>query len=136
MTALASAALPSGAVETPAGRELKELQGEWTMVRHIVNGEPVKPQKGKVPTITFAGDQLVGSNNPKDTKTIVIDPTGKPATIDLKDTYDETVLGIYKLSGDSLTICIGNEMEIPRPKEFESPKGRNIELIELKRSKK
>jgi uncharacterized protein (TIGR03067 family) len=71
--------------------------------------------------------------------TIKLDPTAKPKTVDKVITKGpgkgETMLGIYKLEGDQLTICLavgGKE----RPTEFAAPANGNAMVVVYKREKK
>lgn len=59
--------------------------------------------------------------------------------IDLMPTYPpnqgKTVLGIYSLEGDTLTLCLQRRAAPNRPTEFTSAPRSNCELIVLKRKK-
>ena len=123
------------AADDDAKKALKALEGEWTVSKLVVRGEAVEMEKDKVMSFTIKGDQLVPSDNPKDTATITLDSAKKPATMDIKDTHNEINLGIYELDGDTLKLCFGLSKEA-RPKEFKSEKGTKVVLMELKKAKK
>jgi uncharacterized protein (TIGR03067 family) len=123
------------AADDDAKKALKSLEGEWKVVKLVAGGQAVDEEKVKTMTFTIKGDQLVPSDNPKDSATISVDPTQKPAAIDVKDTHNDTALGIYSLDGDTLKICLGTTKD-ERPKEFKSDKDTKAILIELKKAKK
>jgi uncharacterized protein (TIGR03067 family) len=60
------------------------------------------------------------------------DPAKNPAHIDWSDGED-TVPGIYKVEGDTLTICYSHNPANDRPTRFESPKGTRLILLTFKR---
>ncbi len=66
-----------------------------------------------------------------------VDPTTSPPTIDLipdggKD-RDKRILGIYRLDGDMLTICVADAGQ-PRPTAFEAKAGSKQTLQSFKRT--
>ena len=44
-------------------------------------------------------------------------------------------LGIYKLDGDVLTLCLASGKDAERPKKLESPAGSTVMVLTLKRAK-
>ena len=103
-----------------AREDLKLLQGVWHGVS-LESGGKTAPadfvQKGryvfKGNTVTiFEGDKKLGRGK------VVLDTSSSPKAIDLiaLDGPDKgkTTVGIYKIEGDTLTLCIGGK----RPTEF------------------
>jgi uncharacterized protein (TIGR03067 family) len=67
--------------------------------------------------------------------TIKIDPTQNPGTLDLTGPAGYTSLGIYKLEGDTLTLCRTIDRgDIDRPREFKTTSDEGI-LVVWKRAK-
>ncbi len=123
------------AADDEAQKALKALEGEWKVTKIVSAGEEVPADKLKGMTFTIKGDQLIPSDNPKDSATLKIDPSTKPASIEFKDTHNEVSLGIYKLEGDTAIFCF-TEGKGARPKEFKSAKGTQTVLLELKKAVK
>jgi uncharacterized protein (TIGR03067 family) len=113
------------------------LQGSWNVESATHAGEAMPVEvRGKM-TLEFKGDKVVAHspNRPEDPAEFVLDSSKSPKTITIKPPKGEKELhGIYKLDGDSLTICMTEGSELPT--KFESPKGSQIALLVLKREKK
>jgi len=126
--------------DTPKDAEIKKdvekFQGKWTVASIEENGKPAPADEVAKFEVTVKGDvftvKIKDENNRE--LTIKLDPTQKPATIDLvpKDAKDKTVLGIYKLDGDTLTIA-GTDEKKERPTDFTAGKG--VTVLVLKRAK-
>jgi uncharacterized protein (TIGR03067 family) len=63
-----------------------------------------------------------------------LDEKTDPKGIDFNDGHSPTILGIYKLEGDSLVICTGAP-GARRPKEFKTSRSSGTVLTELTRAK-
>lgn len=114
-------------------RELKKLQGEWTLIRSVRDGQEVPRDRLKnLARHTIEGDRWIPGRDPNDFTTISFNPESKPKSVDMKDRAGNVMVGIYEIQGDTLTICIARR-GTPRPKILESAAGSNTFLIGLKR---
>lgn len=120
-------------------RDLDSLQGAWHVTALEVDGN-------KMPESMLAGSQITVKGSKFDTVSmgaaysgaLTLDETAKPKTFDLKFTdgpeKGNTNLGIYKLTGDTWTLCLATRGKI-RPKTFSTKPGTGIALETLKRGK-
>lgn len=116
------------------------LVGEWVAEKGVKRGneQPIPP--GGI-AFEFTPDGKVRIRDgpkqspPADYKT---DPKKSPAEIDidLPDTGRKApaMAGIYRLDGDTLTLCVSRGGT--RPTKFESPAGSDVTLMTFKRAKK
>src|SRR5262249_17342274 len=94
------------------------------MVSEEVRGNKAPEEKVKQSSLTIKGDQLTMTNGAKEqTMTIKLDPSQSPKAIDMDFVgplgKQNRRLGIYKLEGDTLTICWVVQA-IERPTEFKT----------------
>jgi uncharacterized protein (TIGR03067 family) len=130
----------------PAADEGKhnKVQGTWAAVQAAFDGKKAQDEVVRALEVVITGDTITITSPsaveyfPSETGTYKLDPSSKPKTIDLTLTAGpnkgKTLAGIYQLEGDNLKLCIhgaGKE----RPKEFDSKKGTDGMLLELKREK-
>jgi uncharacterized protein (TIGR03067 family) len=118
------------------------IVGEWTGEKATRGGQdrPV-PEGGIRFTFTADGKLTVkeGNREPKDGATYKVNTKKEPAEIDIipPEGKDEpTIEGIFKIEGDTLTICITRGKGGERPTKFESPEGSQTMLMIFKRAKK
>jgi uncharacterized protein (TIGR03067 family) len=141
MIAVVAVAVPDRPERNPTEtRPLQEkLQGEWQMVSAAVGGKTLDASSlGAV--YVFRGNRLA-TRTPKQPQPvafeIVLDTMRTPAFIDFiagsagnKTTYP----GIFKIEGDTLTLCFPRGVNVDRPTEFASTPDRpSVALYQLKR---
>jgi uncharacterized protein (TIGR03067 family) len=133
------------ATEPAKKKDQDRIQGDWKVESLKVNGQEPPGEEGeriKSVTVKITADKIVVTMDGHDKEsTYKLDPTAKPKTIDIihrpPDQEEEKALGIYKLEGDTLTICAPRDPNAKeRPKEFESKEDSGIILMVLKRVKK
>ena len=115
--------------------ESKALDGTWRPATAELAGKPMPDQIVKSIKLILKDDRytaLVGEQ--KDEGTVKRDTGKSPRTMDITSTQGRTMLAIYKLNGDTLTICYdisGKEY----PKEFKTKPQSQLYLVEYKRDK-
>lgn len=124
--------------EDAAKKDLEALQGDWKVEKAVRGGKDAPAEVAAKLKLTFAGNKLsVDEGSARDEQaTLTLDPSKTPAAVDFQPTRPgkDVIKGIYKLDGDSLTLCWAKEGD--RPTEFASKEGSETVLFELKRVKK
>ncbi len=139
---LVALALVAGAPnkKDPPAKDPPSIVGEWTGESAVAGGKPKPAPDGGI-TFTFAADGKLfvreGNRDKPEEGTYKSDPKKSPGEIDLVPQLGgkaPTLQGIYKIEGDTLTLCftLGGE----RPMEFASPAGSETMVITCKRAKK
>jgi RNA polymerase sigma factor (sigma-70 family) len=126
----------------------KTIQGEWKVDSAKVNGKETQGEEAdriKGSTWRITADKITVTFNGEDrVSTYKLDLDSKPKAIDIMSEKEGTFKGIYKLEGDTLTICstlgavavhLGRGAE-ERPTKFESKQDSFSMLIVLKRVKR
>jgi uncharacterized protein (TIGR03067 family) len=108
----------------------KQLDGEWELVARKLRGREIKVAGGKAVLLVIKNGKITrqpplrGKGKARVvSSTIRIDSRQSPAHIDTTTTTattTRTTYGIFKLSGDELTLCAGTINAAARPKDFES----------------
>ena len=122
--------------QTKSDKEQK-LEGRWEVVSSERSGAKDSEEKIKGYVMTLEKGKFSVSRAGKDLRagTYKVDSSTRPRRIDLVFTAGRkgNSLGIYKISGDRLTICFSKPSPSPvpeanRPKEFSSTKGNEFRL--------
>ena len=112
--------------------ELKLFEGSWTVVKLIEDGQVIPLER--IPEVLPSGGRLEIVDNSmlfvdphsgkRHARTITIDPTRYPSTIDIKSADEpEVSRGIYKFDNGQLVVCFGDPFTEVRPAELSAPKG-------------
>jgi uncharacterized protein (TIGR03067 family) len=121
-----------------AKKEAEKLQGQWVGVSWETRGFQHPAEAAQQRKLTVKGDGWIvkQGDEPENKAAFKIDPSKDPKTIDL--TFEQgkfrKMHGIYKLEGDTLTVCLTRDNK-ERPKEFKTSKEDGI-LMVWKRGKK
>ena len=120
-------------------KEAPSVVGEWDGEKAVRGGmERPIPEGGVKVTFTADGKMLFKEGNKEEgTGSYKVDASKSPGEIEISPPKEDgTLLGIFKIDGDTLTICLADKGSSDRPTKFESPAGTNIMLVTLKRVKK
>ncbi len=124
-------------VRSEAGddKDLKRLQGTWSMVSGEHNGKEMPAEMLKTAKLIIKGNKhYVHIGDEKFDGTHTLDTTTKPKSIDSVD-GDKKMLGIYELSKGTFKVCFA-EPGKDRPKEFTGKEGSGCFVHVWKRVKK
>jgi RNA polymerase sigma-70 factor (ECF subfamily) len=118
---------PAAPEEDKAKADLEKLQGTWALVSMERGGQKAPEDEVKGLTLVVKGDKLTVTDGKGKTEEAVLelDPTKDPKEIDLKVNEDgapKVHKGIYKLEGDTLTLCLSHPPE-ERPSTFATKEG-------------
>jgi uncharacterized protein (TIGR03067 family) len=114
------------------------IKGTWLLQTEEQDGNQ-KQFEGNAITVIFAaegkGKVKYASGRDDLDLTYQLDATRKPPQITVEG-GGHTLNGIYKLDGDTLTICFTKDSTAERPAEFVAKEGDGRVLVVLKREKK
>jgi uncharacterized protein (TIGR03067 family) len=114
------------------------LQGTWRPTSIVEAGKPVTGEDLTAARMIIAGNTIKfhGPGGKDHEAPFILDPATDPPSITIQESADPTV-GIYKLEGDKLTLCVVRHW-VPgavRPKEFAAPPGSFAVLMVFERVK-
>src|SRR5947207_1681192 len=111
----------------PPKKEPPSIVGEWNFESMIFGGTPMPAPEGAKLEFTKDGKCIAYEKADKpDESKYTVDAKKEPNEIDIKESggmKDMVMAGIYKIEGDTLTICMSIAGD--RPKTFESPANGN-----------
>ena len=118
----------------PKAPEPPSLVGEWTVESWLMDGEP-EPCAGRTLTFVAAGAFVAEQDGEyQGSGTYKCDPTADPGEVDMaEDGMEGPYRGIWKLEGDTLTLCVSGDAKAGRPTAFAAPAGSERILVTLKR---
>jgi len=126
------------AAAPPQQAELARHQGTWSVLSFRREGKDTPAEITQTIIRIVEGDHVVWKREGKSfaaTK-VELDPSKSPATIDVipdgGPARDKRILGIYKLEGNRLTICMA-DADQPRPTEFKAEQGSKWTLMRFER---
>lgn len=125
--------VPDGEHDFDAIQPIGTLEGDWNCFGSFQPGfeSRLEFKNGKVRFITYDNKgKLYGLS----ICTYKVDLSREPPAIDLADLNDkdDVTRGIYRITGNSLEMCINNRSG-PRPNAFAEKAGTNWVLIRVKR---
>jgi uncharacterized protein (TIGR03067 family) len=122
-------------------RELDRHKGVWRVTSFVSDGVEAPPEIARSIVRVVDGDHVVWKRDGKSFAgtTIELDPTKEPKAIDVIPdggrSKGKRVLGIYRLDGDELIICMAGP-DKDRPKTLEAAKGSGQTLMMFKREQR
>jgi uncharacterized protein (TIGR03067 family) len=126
------------AADEDAKKEYERFTGTWKFASIEVDGKKV-PEEALKGALILKGDKwTLKHGDETGSGTYKVDLSKKPKTIDIEimegPQKGETMKGIYKLEGDTYTVCLAFKGK-DRPTDFASKPGSGHVLEVLKREK-
>lgn len=125
LTLLLALALPGAGPSMPeaARRELQALQGEWVAQRFEREGKATD-WAAREYVLEIRGDRWIFDGVEKSVIAVGLDPKADPKAIDLRSLErgreGRVSEGIYRIEGDTLTVCLHLGDGRQRPTRFEA----------------
>jgi RNA polymerase sigma factor (sigma-70 family) len=128
---------PAAAGKEADPKDTENIRGTWVIVSAEKAGLKRSGDDVKGLQVVFAaGGKLIHKNGAREQEgTYTLDPTKTPKAIDASD-GNEALQGIYKIEGDTLTLCFAAPDEKGRPTEFACQPGTKMMLLVARREKK
>jgi uncharacterized protein (TIGR03067 family) len=131
---------PAGKGREP-DKDVKALEGTWQVESAEMDGQEFSGDDVADIFLVVEGDRYkeLLKDTVKEEGTIKLDPSQSPRAIDFRitsgDDKGKTQLGIYKLEGNTLTLCVAKPSDKDRPKEFAGKQGSGHTRMVFKRKK-
>ncbi len=121
----AGAQTPKVDTPDPATREVMRLQGTWKAVGYQFAGQSQPKEKIQGLKCVVKGQQVVHERQGQAEAafTFSVDPSERPHHMDQTTADGKTYHGIYRLTNDTLTICLPTDPGAPRPRQFATRAG-------------
>ncbi|QJW99117.1 TIGR03067 domain-containing protein [Frigoriglobus tundricola] len=120
-----------------AQKQLQKLQGKWKVVKLCAKGMEYQPAEGDRDLIAEFKGRKFSFTGVEKGEVVAIDSLADPKCLDMKclekgrtGVVDE---GIFKLDGDTLTICFYQGEGKNRPTSFDAPKEPGTVMAVFKR---
>ncbi len=126
--------------EDDARKEREKLEGTWQVTSAKDNGQKMPADQVKDIRLVFSGEEFSTADGDLTIMkgTFTVHPSKKPKAMDLKSLFgrhkNETAPAVYKLDGDTLTICLAAPKD-KRPAKLESTVDNGAMLMVCKREK-
>ncbi len=131
-----AAALLCGGISSKAEEDRDVIQGTWILDSSERDGVVTNADKSKARDVRliFEADQIMAKMGDKSVSlgSFSLDPSKDPKIYDRTYPDGSKRLGLYKLEGKTLTICVA-DLKKERPKEFVTRKGDGMTLVIYRR---
>lgn len=130
--------VPHRADDPAIKAEVERFQGNWTMAGSESAGIALPPERFSAYRRTVKGNtyaiEIAGDSGPVTVRgRFSLNPKAIPSTIDAEPEGGDVMLGIYKLEGDTLTLCMARPGD-PRPSKFSADAATRTTMTVWKRA--
>ena len=123
------------------GTDLDKLQGKWEVAELVEDGKVIPrsaieewlPSGGKFQIEENAVVFVSPHDGKKHVRLFALDQTQNPKGIELQTKSRKDAVGIYRIDGEQVVLCLIDPLDGERPTEFHSKAGSNCILMTLQR---